>query len=42
MNLTPEQQALLDGAKLPMEGLGVADGALTYHGHKWDNMSGSE
>ena len=32
----------LDGAKLPMEGLGVADGALTYHGQKWDNMSGSE
>lgn len=40
--LREDKRALLDGAKLPMEGLGVADGALTYHGQKWDNMSGSE
>ena len=40
--LREDKRALLDGAKLPMEGLGVADGALTYHGQKWDSMSGSE
>ena len=37
-----DKRALLDGAKLPMEGLSVEDGALTYHGQKWDGMSGSE
>ena len=40
--LREDKRALLDGAKLPMEGLGVADGELTYRGQKWDNMSGSE
>ena len=34
--------ALLNGAKLPLEGLSVEDGELTYHGQKWDNMSGSD
>lgn len=34
--------ALLQGAKLPLEGLSVEDGELTYHGQKWDNMSGSD
>ncbi len=34
--------ALLNNAELPLEGLSVKDGALIYHGQKWDNMSGSE
>jgi chromosome segregation ATPase len=33
---------LLKGADLPLEGLSVADGELTYNGFKWDNMSGSD
>ncbi len=33
---------LLKGAKLPLEGLNVEDGDLTYKGFKWDNMSGSD
>ncbi len=33
---------LLKGADLPLPGLSVVDGELTYNGHKWDNMSGSE
>lgn len=33
---------LLSGAKLPLDGLSVEDGALTYQGQKWDNMSGSD
>ncbi len=33
---------LLKGAKLPLEGLNVEDGELTYKGFKWDNMSGSD
>ncbi len=33
---------LLNKAELPLEGLSVEDGALTYHGQRWDNMSGSE
>lgn len=33
---------LLSGAKLPLYGLSVEDGALTYQGQKWDNMSGSD
>lgn len=36
-----EKMALLDGADLPLPGLGVEDGELTYQGHKWDDMSGS-
>lgn len=34
--------SLLDGAALPLPGLSVTDGALTYNGHPWDGMSGSE
>jgi len=37
-----DKAALLENAELPLEGLSVEDGALTYHGQKWDNMSGSE
>ena len=37
-----KRRSLLEGAKLPLEGLSVQDGELTYNGQKWDNMSGSE
>ena len=33
---------LLNNAELPLPGLSVQDGELTYDGHKWDNMSGSD
>lgn len=33
---------LLTNAELPLPGLAVADGELTYMGQKWDNMSGSQ
>lgn len=33
---------LLKNADLPLPGLSVKDGELTYNGYKWDNMSGSE
>ena len=33
---------LLDGANLPLEGLSIEDGELTYRGFKWDNMSGAD
>lgn len=33
---------LLKNANLPLEGLSVEDGELTYQGQKWDNMSGSQ
>ncbi len=33
---------LLDSADLPLPGLSVADGELTYNGVKWDCMSGSD
>lgn len=36
------RKALLDGADLPLEGLGVADGALTYNNQVWSDMSGAE
>ena len=37
-----EKRALLDGAELPLPGLGVENGALTYNGHAWDCMSSSD
>ena len=37
-----QKTELLDNAELPLPGLSVADGELTYNGQKWDNMSGSE
>lgn len=37
-----EKMDLLDGADLPLEGLSVEDGELTYQGFKWDNLSGSD
>ena len=36
------RKALLDGADLPLEGLGVSDGALTYNKQAWSDMSGAE
>ena len=33
---------LLNGAEMPLAGLSVKDGELTYNGAKWDCMSGSE
>ena len=33
---------LLKGADLPLPGLSVVEGELTYNGFKWDNMSGSD
>ena len=37
-----KRTALLDGADLPLPGLGVEDGALTYNGRHWNDMSGSD
>ena len=37
-----ERKALLDGAALPLPGLGVEDGRLLFNGQPWDCMSGSE
>ena len=37
-----EKMDLLQGANLPLEGLSVQDGELTYQGKKWDNLSGSD
>lgn len=33
---------LLNGADLPLAGLGVEDGSLTYNGKHWQDMSGSD
>nr|WP_221468644.1 AAA family ATPase [Cohnella thailandensis] len=33
---------LLTNANLPLPGLSVEDGELTYNGQRWDNMSGAE
>ena len=41
-NIRKEKFDLLNSANLPLKGLSVADGELTYNGYKWDNMSGSE
>ncbi len=37
-----QKTALLNGADLPLAGLSVDDGELTYNGAKWDCMSGAE
>lgn len=42
-NLRSDRIKLLTGAKLPLPGLSVnEDGALTYNGQAWDNISGSD
>lgn len=37
-----EKYELLNSAELPLEGLSVEKGELTYNGFKWDNLSGAE
>ena len=37
-----DRMALLNGADLPLPGLSVEDGALTYKGKHWRDMSGSD
>lgn len=37
-----ERTDLLKGSSLPLEGLSVEDGELTYKGFKWDNLSGAD
>lgn len=43
LNATRQKKLdLLNNANLPLPGLSVKDGEITYQGQKWDNMSGSE
>lgn len=37
-----KRQALLEGAALPLPGLSVDEGELTYYGKNWDSLSGSD
>lgn len=37
-----ERTDLLKGSNLPLEGLSVEDGELTFKGFKWDNLSGAD
>lgn len=37
-----QKAELLNNADLPLPGLSVVDGELTYNGQRWDNMSGSD
>lgn len=37
-----DRMALLDSANLPLSGLSIQDGELTYKGYKWDAMSGAD
>ena len=37
-----DRMALLNGADLPLPGLSVEDGVLTYKGKRWRDMSGSD
>ncbi|MCH4167712.1 MAG: AAA family ATPase [Streptococcaceae bacterium] len=41
-SILDQKNSLLDNADLPLPGLSVKDGELTYNGQSWDNMSGSE
>lgn len=40
--LRQQKMDLLNGADMPLEGLSVDNGELTYQGYRWDNMSGAE
>ena len=40
--LRAERVKLLDDAGMPLPGLSVEDGTLTYNGHVWSDMSGAE
>ncbi|WP_337603342.1 AAA family ATPase [Acidaminococcus timonensis] len=37
-----QKKSLLNGAELPLPGLSVEEGKLTYNGVPWDGMSGAE
>ncbi len=37
-----QKTELLNNAELPLPGLSVEEGELTYNGFKWDNLSGSD
>ncbi|MGM0215433.1 AAA family ATPase [Enterococcus sp. AZ109] len=41
-DIRKQKTDLLVNAALPLPGLSVTDGELTYNGMKWDNMSGSD
>lgn len=41
-NVRKNKFSLLKNADLPLPGLSVEDGELTYNGKKWDGMSGSD
>lgn len=41
-NVRKQKMDLLNCADLPLPGLSVEDGELTYNGNKWDGMSGSD
>ena len=41
-NVRQKKIDLLKDAQLPLPGLSVEDGELTYNGYRWDNMSGSD
>ena len=41
-NVRKQKMDLLNRADLPLPGLSVEDGELTYNGNKWDGMSGSD
>lgn len=41
-DIRENRRKLLDSAELPLAGLSVENGELTYNGAKWDCMSGSE
>lgn len=41
-SLNEDKLKLLDNANLPLEGLSVEDGKITYKNQEWDNMSGSQ
>ena len=41
-NIRNEKIKLFEGARLPLPGLAVEDGELTYFGNKWDCLSGAQ
>lgn len=41
-HINQAKMKLLNGAKLPLPGLSVDDGVLTYNGQPWDGMSSAE
>ena len=41
-HLRQEREQLLESSPLPLPGLSVEKGLLTYQGQQWDNLSGSD